>query len=160
MNPKAESLSEQTRYPFHRAPRVVWVLGLGGLIPFFALSGLYVFGPVEWSQWAELSLLHYAVAILSFLGGIRWGFEMGHRPIKMPVMVGSVVVCLAAWATVIIPDMPMLWRIITLKAALIGQWYWDIHTRNLPHWYGRLRTILTLGAAISLAIALEQALQL
>jgi hypothetical protein len=52
-----------------------WALGLAGLIPFVALALLVALNP-RIKEEAASALLAYGAIILSFLGGIRWGFTV------------------------------------------------------------------------------------
>jgi RsiW-degrading membrane proteinase PrsW (M82 family) len=44
--------------------------------------------------------------------------------------------------------------------AFLLQWAWDSRSNSLPAWYPRLRTLLTLGAVLALAVAIEASLRL
>ena len=67
-------------------PVAAFVLGAGGLIPFATCAALLVlkvdlpFGGGE-AQVRAL-LVVYASAILSFLGGARWGIAMGYADVR------------------------------------------------------------------------------
>jgi hypothetical protein len=52
------------------------------------------------------------------------------------------------------------WQLSGFLLVFILQWLWDVTSHEGPAWRPRLRTLLTSGAAISLAFALEQALHL
>ena len=52
------------------------------------------------------------------------------------------------------------WLLGGLIAAFILQWLYDHTAPDVPARYPRLMTTLTLGACLSLALALEQALRL
>jgi hypothetical protein len=43
-------------------------------------------------------------------------------------------------------------QLLALGAALALSWAWDVRARDLPLWYGRLRTLLTAGAVGGLCI--------
>lgn len=140
-----------------KIPGAALLLGLAGLIPFFAGAA---------AQWASLPLLAqdtglkliivYGAIILSFLGGIRWGtaigpYDQGRQTMEFSA---SVLGSLAGLAAVFLPSIPAL---ALLVAGFLMQGLWDVMSVDggrLPGWFGRLRMILTAGAVISLVAAL------
>ena len=134
----------------HPGPRVAYVLGLAGLIPFVAaLLGVWVLD----GQWFDLSaqaLSVYGAVILSFLGGIRWGMALlGKGGDDDLAWVLSIVPSLVAWAAVLIGGPSGL---ILLACGFGAQWLYDmraVQDAALPTWFGGLRTVLTLGAVLS-----------
>jgi phosphoglycerol transferase MdoB-like AlkP superfamily enzyme len=148
-------------------PRIALVLGLAGLIPFFTLASLLWVRDASALNWFWLLLLiGYGAVILSFLGGVRWGFEIARTPSNpsMWVMVGSVVPSIIGWlafGTSIVPnissELPILgvFGLYALIAGFAAQWFWDTRTTlvsGLPAWYPPLRTILTIGAVLALIL--------
>ena len=140
-----------------KIPGAALLLGLAGLIPFFAGAA---------AQWASLPLLPqhtglklvivYGAIILSFLGGIRWGTAIGPYDHGRQTMEfsASVLGSLAGLAAVFLPPIPAL---ALLVAGFLMQGLWDVMSVDggrLPGWFGRLRMILTAGAVISLVAAL------
>ena len=86
-----------------KLPPVAVVLGIAGLLPFIG-CGL---GAISGSQRADVmlsALIGYAAVILSFLGGVHWGFALGEVPPRQPrLRLGlSVVPALIGWVAVII----------------------------------------------------------
>lgn len=57
-------------------PLLPVVLGLAGLIPFVALSVVSGTVSADTAGAARLGLVAYAAVILSFLGGVHWGFAL------------------------------------------------------------------------------------
>lgn len=140
-----------------KIPGAALLLGLAGLIPFFAAAG---------AQWASLPLLPpetglklaivYGAIILSFLGGIRWGTAIGPYDSARQGMEfsASVLGSLAGLAAAFLPAIPALALLI---AGFLMQGLWDVMSVDagrLPAWFGRLRMILTAGAVVSLVAAL------
>lgn len=140
-----------------RIPAAALLLGLAGLIPFFAGTA---------AQWGSLPLLSqetglklvivYGAIILSFLGGIRWGtaigpYDSGRQTVEFSA---SVLGSLAGLAAVFLPPIPALALLI---AGFLTQGLWDVMSVDagrLPSWFGGLRMILTAGAVVSLVVAL------
>jgi hypothetical protein len=134
------------------APR----LGLGGLIPFIALS-LAAWGP--WPDWSALAVraqVLYGVTILTFVGALHWGFAFRaepYRPSGMATsMIWSVVPSLYAWG---VANLRPQWSLPLLALGLAVAWAVDRRLYpplNLPHWFIRLRTWLTAGASACLLL--------
>ena len=138
-------------------PSSALLLGLAGLIPFFAGAA---------AQWVALPLLTaepglklviaYGAIILSFLGGIRWGTAIGPYDSRRQGMefTASVLGSLAGLAAIFTPPVPALTLLI---AGFLMQALWDVtsvESGRLPSWFGKLRMLLTAGAVISLIAAL------
>ena len=129
--------------------RTAWLLGVAGLLPFFAgAAGLWA-GPERMGPavfYAPILLLAYAATIASFLGGARWGAEIvrpsGPRPI---FLVSAVAPQLAAVALVAAP-LAALDRYAGLALVLLVQGVGDALSPELPAWYRSLRIPLTVGA--------------
>jgi hypothetical protein len=80
------------------------LLGHLGLIPFVlgaALTWLVI--DVEVHAFVTLALSAYAAVILSFLGGVHWGFGFRHSAPPATLFVWGVLPSLVAWVAVIMP---------------------------------------------------------
>ncbi len=108
-------------------------------------------------QFALLSLLAYGAVILSFLGGLRWGVELGLNPQgpRGPVMVLSVMGSLAGWAFVIWGAMvrTSIELFFCYAAVFALHMVWDIGSGDLPRWFRRLRITATVVASGCFVIA-------
>jgi hypothetical protein len=142
------------------AERTAWALGLLGLIPFAAGAIVFGYGQPLWRGPALLGLLAYATAILSFLGGVRWGCEMNARAASPLALTGSNLAPIAGFALLAAPGLTAAWQIGGFVLAFVLQWLWDLQLRGAPPWWPRLRTALTAGVCVCLAVALEAALDL
>ncbi|MER0238064.1 DUF3429 domain-containing protein [Fulvimarina sp. MAC8] len=126
--------------------RTAWILGLGGLLPFVFLAGLLAYGGTSTIAFGTVTLAFtaYSAAILSFLGGIRWG--LGMRPAshhQKRELILSVVPSLAGWVLVLIPS-PYVFAGFAICFAAHGGWDLNsVRRRKLPQWFGRLRLVLT-----------------
>lgn len=122
----------------------LWVLGLGGLVPFVAAAV---------TSWADSSLvglkpswlsLAYGACILSFLGGVQWGGLVnragGGARLPLALSVGP---ALIAWCALLLgptTGLPAL-AVGFLLAHLVDEWH---HRRDLlPRTYLSLRRVLT-----------------
>jgi uncharacterized protein (DUF697 family) len=137
------------------APRAVLVYGLLGIIPFWSLSAAAVLAP-GWTAVAAAVTSLYAALILSFLGGARWGLAV-REAAPDPIVVGlAMTPTLAGLAALVLLHGSVRLQLPTLAAALVASWAWDITAAGLPPWYGRLRTLLTLGAVGGLLAGVMQ----
>lgn len=135
-------------------PRAALRLGFLGLAP-LAITAL-----VSLSQHHETALLGaiafslYAAVLLSFLGGVRCGFELMRAPQSPDALrlLFSALPALGGWAlallVVIVP------QAIAAASAFAGlfaaQYAWDHRSADTgaPAWYPLLRQVLTGGAMI------------
>ena len=100
-------------------------------------------------------LVVYAAAILSFLGGARWGIAMGYADAgkQMRDFAVAILPALVGWVAVFLPQPRDLW---TLAAAhvLLGLLDYGLTCRAVaPLWYGTFRLGLSFVAALALAAA-------
>ena len=138
-------------------PPLPFVLGLSGLIPFWALALALVTGwPRALPQGEVAGLLAtYAATILSFLGGIRWGVAVA-APVQRRVAtdyVFGVTPQLFGWGALVLPDP---WRFVMLAVGVLvlGPIDRNLVSRGLaPDWFGRLRMLLSLAAGAALFVA-------
>ena len=135
-------------------PRTPLLLGLAGLLPFWALAIvllLHVPLPVRPAQ-AAAALAAYGAVILSFLGGIRWGLAMTRSGSAADYAV-SVLPALIGWLLLPMPDP---WRLAGLGLVAIALGPLDlklVHAGHAPLWFARLRLVLSSGAGSALLLA-------
>lgn len=133
----------------------MWALGLGGLVPFVGLTGLLLLPDVAVLPRPTLvaALAGYAAAILSFLGGIRWGTWLLTPRSGPAVVILSIVPSLAAWLLLLLSHRAAF---ALFAAAFLLQGAWDVAASRkglLPPDFGRLRIVLTAVAALCMAAA-------
>jgi len=142
-------------------PAPLWVIALLGLAPFPTSALVYLYGPADLSGAALTLLLTWSAIMLGFLGGIRWGLESGRAQPRWTRLAQSVLSPIAGWSLLFSRGgLDTAWLLCGLIAAFILQWLYDHTAPDVPARYPRLMTTLTLGACISLALALEQALRM
>lgn len=143
--------------------RTAWLLGVAGLLPFFASAAALWAGPGRLGPGvflAPIVLLAYAGTIASFLGGARWGFEVARPTGPRPIfLVSSVAPQLAAVALLVAP-LPALDRYAGLAVVLLVQGVGDALSPELPAWYRSLRVPLTVGAVGAVVAGLAWVLTL
>ena len=146
--------------------RMANALTLAGAIPFVALA-LLTFGDAYSLRVdiATVMLLLYASAILSFLGGIRFGME-----VRSPTdgaranLAWSVVPSLAAWGLTALTYLAVIagsigfvgWAFALFAALFALQYAWDAasaRTGEAPAWFGAMRRRITLIVVPTLLVA-------
>lgn len=130
-------------------------LALAGFAPFaVCLVLLLAFAPGEAGWQHSLAAMRgYGIAILSFLGGVRWGAALD-RDGAPRTFLHSVTPALMAWSTLFMTPVTAL---AVLAMAFAGQGAWDaLSAQNgaLPGWYGTLRMKLTFLVVAALVIAM------
>lgn len=130
-------------------PRDAALLGFAGLIPFLGLSLLAIAAGGETGALALRGLVLYGAAILSFMGGCRWGFAaagLGEGAVLKPLAV-SVLPALWAWGAVWLLPASLASGLLALG---FGALYLDdakaTRTGAAPAWWARLRLPLSVGA--------------
>lgn len=119
-----------------------WLLGLGGLLPFLATSaGLWW---TDDERFLQVGVLYGAV-ILSFLGGIQWGFALPARDGEGASgrLLWSVMPSLLAWGAVMLDP---LTGPIGIGIGVFLTWLYEqrpLLRGLLPDWYRHLRHVLT-----------------
>jgi hypothetical protein len=140
-------------------PPTPLVLGLAGLLPFLACAGGLAAGLtlplVGGGDHLAQALIVYGVAILSFLGGARWGIALGYEESgeARRDFVVAVVPALVGWGAALLSPVAGLW---TLCGAfvLLGLLDYGLYCREVvPEWYGRLRLGLSAIVAVVLGVA-------
>jgi len=137
-------------------PQTALILGLAGLIPFIATAVACWLFDNELQAKAQFALGAYGAVILSFLGGVKWGVLVNDKTKleKWGPIVLSVVPSIVGWLALLLPVFATL---AVLSGMLVLQYFLDtasVKEKMLPPWYGRLRTLLTTGAVISLLVGL------
>ena len=135
-------------------PTAPLALGIAGLVPFWGLAlGLLVRSALGLETGRiDLALASYAAIIISFLGGIRWGFAVRDTEDLTPYAI-SIAPSLLAWAAL---DAPEPWRLLILGLVALALGPIDlalVRAGHAPGWFGRLRLILSTGAGVALLLA-------
>jgi len=140
-------------------PVGLWAIALLALSPFPAAALLYCYGPAQFHSAALTSLLAWSTAVLSFLGGVRWGLETREARPRWMRQAFSALCAVAAWVILLARGAaPDTWIIGGFLAAFLVQWLFDHQTPDTPSRYPMLSTAVTAAACVSLALALEKAM--
>ncbi|KAM9385238.1 transmembrane protein 69-like isoform 1-T2 [Pholidichthys leucotaenia] len=137
---------------FGKSPKPALYLGFAGLIPLVSPT---LFMAVTESYYPELAYaqLAYTAAIISFLGGARWGFALPESSPAKPDwlnLANSVVLPLLACVTMLMSD-----SIVPATSMVIMGFGITLHydlalLPTYPSWFKVLRTVLTVVAVFSL----------
>ena len=146
--------------------RAANALTLAGAIPFVALM-LLTLGD-GYSLRVDIStvfLMLYASAILSFLGGIRFGMEVREPgPGAAANLAWSVVPSLLAWGLTGLTYLAVIggnagfvgWGFALFALCFVLQYLWDaasVRAGEAPKWYRPMRARITLVVVPTLVIA-------
>lgn len=129
---------------------LVLLLGASGLLPFVAPVFILVFFADIPAAPIHSALLTYGAVILSFLGGIQWGLATVRSKKSTPEttislqFIISVIPSLLGWAAVLIPTRIGYFVLALSFAAVLAFELATNRWRDVPDWYVRLRTGLTL----------------
>ncbi|MDZ4375580.1 MAG: DUF3429 domain-containing protein [Phenylobacterium sp.] len=141
-------------------PIALWVIALLALSPFPVAALLFGFGPPDVSRGALTSLLVWSTAVLSFLGGVRWGMETREPRPRWMRQAFSALCAVAAWVILLSRGAaPDSWVLGGFLAAFLVQWLFDHQAPDTPSRYPALSTAMTVAACVSLALALEIAIR-
>ena len=145
-----------TRQPVETSfEKLVWLLSLGGYVPFaIAAIGIVWLG----ENHAQFSMILaafkiWSAIILSFLGGIRWGFAISSTPPDVRNLIFSVVPAILAWFLLLFPS---ALTILGLLVLFCIHGIWDntyLKTEERILWFGKVRVALTLLVALAHIVA-------
>lgn len=138
-------------------PKVAWLLGYGGVIPFAGLTFLTVL-PLEipgvTGQMISMLLLAYAAIIISFIGAVHWGIALmlGDKDRQSLLMYYSVIPALSAWLMLLLP---LKFALFSLAGLVVIAYFMDrvLIFQLLNYDYARLRLHLTLAVGSLLLVA-------
>ena len=135
-------------------PPLAYRLGYAGLLPFAAGAvGVWI-APAGWKPVIEAALIGYAAVILAFMGAVHWGLAMAGRPERRSLQLGlSVLPALLGWVALLLPAGLAYPLVMAAFLALLAFDRRAVALGLAPRWYPSLRTPLTAGVLLSLALA-------
>lgn len=141
------------RYPF--LPRAALRFGFLGLAPLAVCALVSLSQYPNTAQLGALGFSIYAATLLSFLGGVRCGFELMRAPQEPNGLrlLFSALPALGGWAlAMLVVTVPAALGAASAFAGLFAtQYVWDHRSAadaGAPEWYPLLRRVLTGGAMI------------
>lgn len=130
--------------------RFAWILGLAGLLPFLAHAVFSWLSPPAELVGVLRSQVHYAAAILTFVGALHWGVTIASPSIvdgrAVTRLLWSVIPSVFCWVVTLYPTdvgLPLLFAGLLVALAVDGLLYRDT---PVPRWFLTLRTVLSAGA--------------
>jgi hypothetical protein len=136
-------------------PRTAVRFGFLGLAPLAVSALVSLSQHHSTAQFGALSFSIYAAALLSFLGGVRCGFELMRAPDAPDAMrlLFSALPALGGWtlALFVVFTPAMLGVSAAFAGLFSAQYVWDHRSASdagAPLWYPLLRQVLTGGAMI------------
>ncbi|HVY02077.1 MAG TPA: DUF3429 domain-containing protein [Caulobacterales bacterium] len=152
--------------PIPSAP--LWI-GFAALAPLIGAALLAMSSDPETARAALVSFGIYAAAMLSFLGGVRWGLEIARAPNAPNAarLAYATAPSIGGWilAYTVAADPRVAGAAMIFSGLFAVQYVWDrtsAQERLAPAWYPLLREVLTGGAMLAcivvmLAFALKHA---
>lgn len=138
-------------------PMPAFLLGFSGAVPFLGLALLAVlagpFGSATVQAWALVALLAYGGIILSFMGGVHWGWAMAAEEPSLERLGLSVVPALLGWGGFLLGGTVGFLVIAAGFAALLWLDLRAIAEGRVAAWYRRLRWPLTVVVVSCLVVA-------
>ncbi|MDG1458207.1 MAG: DUF3429 domain-containing protein [Pseudoprimorskyibacter sp.] len=134
-------------------PRPALYLGLSGLLPFLAGTGLHLAS--TYSDGIDI-LTCYGTVILCFMSGVLWGFAARdpNQTNHLWAYAFSTVPALWAFFATITPGINLLVALLLGFVGLLALDWLFAHRGLAPPWWMRLRILLTLVVVVCLLIAL------
>jgi hypothetical protein len=148
-------------------PLVAIILGVAGLIPFVGCGIASVSTSDNQAVPALAALIAYSAVILSFLGGVVWGFLLAPRGMApVPARPGrgnlafvlGIVPSLLGWAAMVVgqtagADSALAVLIVAFIATIVTEWQWFRHDLYPPG-YIWMRVGLSLVVLLTLVTVL------
>ncbi|WP_420428418.1 DUF3429 domain-containing protein [Algiphilus sp.] len=130
--------------------RLVWILGLAGLIP-MAAGAFAPALPPAMAVPLQAAALSYGAIIAAFMAGTHWGLALYAPGDAAPDgrLLLAIVAALAAWGITFLSKTPAGLALTALFAALFCMDAWMARRGLHAIDYWRLRQILSAGAALS-----------
>ena len=140
-------------------PGALWGIALVALAPFPVSAMIFCYGPAAWGVTSLNALLAWSAVTLAFLGGVRWGLET-REPSPRALRQAFSFLCAVAAVVILLARgrAPDAWILGGFVGAFLIQWLFDHQTPNTPSRYPILSTAVTGSACVSLALALEKAM--
>jgi hypothetical protein len=138
-------------------PLAAFILGFLGAMPFLGLVSLAVLagplGSAAIGAWALAALLAYGAIILSFMGGVHWGWAMAAEEPSFERLGLSVLPALLGWGGFLLAGSLGFLVIAAGFAALLWLDLRAIAEGRAAPWYRQLRWPLTVIVTACLVVA-------
>jgi len=138
-----------------RIPPAISLLTVLGFIPFMALAiAAIILGP-EHRPFALFAQHGYGAVILSFLGGVYWGWEicttyLNSRPISVVRLGIGVLPPIIGWISLLLPAVYTAAALSLSFGLCLGYDLWRTDRHLAPRWYPALRIPVTVAVVTAL----------
>ena len=129
---------------------------MAALVPLLGAALLLLSTDPMLARTALSAFCIYAAAMLSFLGGVRWGFEISRAPERPNAarLVYATAPTLGGWALAlcVVSDPRVQGASMIFSGLFAVQYVWDkasAREQLAPPWYPLLREVLTGGAMLA-----------
>jgi len=129
---------------------------MAALAPLLGASLLLLSNDAALARAALISFSIYAAAMLSFLGGVRWGFEIARDPERPNAarLAYATLPSIGGWLLALsVANDPRVEGAAMIFSGLFAvQYVWDRNSAQehlAPAWYPLLREVLTGGAMLA-----------
>lgn len=133
---------------------ITGIAALLGLLPFLAGLFFTIFPgllPID-AVIYERAMLGYGAAILSFLGGVRWGIRLGGGAGSELTYVAGILGSILGFITVLMP-MEIGLTMLIIGFGFYGAWdIWAGFQGTLPRSYAHMRSVMTALVCAVLAL--------
>jgi hypothetical protein len=132
------------------------VVALSGLAPYLCIAAVLPFVSAPLANQLVSILIAYAAAVLSFLGGVRWGAELTRAPDDPSAfrLAAAAIPSCVSWVVILLMDDAAV-AVVVLWIAGAAHLVWDIAAARaglLPRWNSGLRVVLTLVASLCMLV--------
>lgn len=153
--PREPGLLRQSMKSLKDSPKPALYLSLAGLIPLVSMPLLMVFQRTYHPELAFVQVTYGAV-IVSFIGGMRWGFAVPENSPAKPDwlnLANSTILPLLAWQALLFKDIASSAVMIVLSLGIAL--HYDLSLLpTYPLWFKGLRIVVTVVAVLSLLATL------
>lgn len=134
-----------------RGRRTSWLLSIVAIAPLALLAVMLIFTGRDNAGFLPLldAFKTLSAITLSYLGGLRFGMALRDQSLAPVAMVATLFPALIGWLSLFLPDVAAL---SMLLLCVCGMGAWDsfaLHGRLGPLWFARIRTVMTLLAALA-----------
>ncbi|MFM9974843.1 MAG: DUF3429 domain-containing protein [Beijerinckiaceae bacterium] len=139
-----------------RIPPTALILSLLGLLPLLASAFSLATGiKIVLIHDPALALVTYCAIILSFLGGVRWGFALriSDAGLQREAFILSTIPSIVAWLLLLPPTL-MGFILMPVLFIVMGLMDDRLPSIGAPLWYRKLRRLMTLLVVLTLFAAI------
>ena len=139
-----------------RGRRASWALSLVAVAPLMLLAMMLAYAGQENAGFLPFfdAFKTLSAITLSYLGGIRLGMALRGQALSTVGMVGTILPGAIGWLCLFLPDALAISLLLLSVCALGARDTFALHRANGPHWFGKIRTVMTMLAALAHVIVL------